>query len=167
MKELILIRHAKSDWGEPGLDDHDRPLNERGLRDAPLVGRALRERGLVPEALMSSTALRALTTARLMAGVWGWAGEEIGQRAALYLPRLEVVLEVIRGLDESLNTVVLFGHNPGFHEAAWSMARREDRDELLQFPTCSVAWFRLPVECWGLADFGEGELVDFLYPKGL
>lgn len=167
MKELLLIRHAKSDWGHPGLDDHDRPLNGRGLRDAPRVGRELAGRGIRPEAMVSSTALRALTTARLMAREWGFAEEAIDQRRALYLPRPDEVLGVIRDLDESLSTAVLFGHNPGFHETAWSLARPVDRGGLEDFPTCAVARFRLPVECWGLADFGEGELIEFLFPKAL
>ncbi len=167
VKELFVIRHAKSAWGDAGLDDHERPLNQRGQRDAPRMGAALAERGVRPDVIVSSTAVRAITTARLIAKEIGFPEESILQREALYLPRPDEVLQVLRELDESLASAMVFGHNPGFHETAWQMARRADRAPLDQFPTCSVAWFKLPIEFWGEIDFGVGELVEFLYPKGL
>ena len=167
MIELTIIRHAKSDWGDASLDDHDRPLNQRGNRDAPAMGKALAERGVRPEVIVSSTANRAFTTACLIAKEIGYPEDEIVRREALYLPRPDQVLQVLRDLDEDFGSAMIFGHNPGFHELAWQMTRPSERDELDQFPTCAVARLKLPIQFWGEVDFGVGELVEFLYPKAL
>lgn len=167
MKELFIVRHAKSDWGDASLDDHERPLNRRGERDAPRMGKALAERGVRPDVLVSSTAVRAFTTARIIAAEIRYPEAEIRRREELYLPRPDEVLRVLRELDESLGSAMVFGHNPGFHETAWQMTRQSARGELDQFPTCAVAWLKLPIEFWGEIDFGSGDLVEFLYPKGL
>ncbi len=167
MKELLIIRHAKSDWGDSSLDDHDRPLNRRGQADAPRMGRALAERGIEPDVIISSTALRAFTTAKLVAGELGYPEAEIEREGALYLPRPERVLRVIQQIDEAHGVAILFGHNPGFHEVAWELTRPGSPETVDQFPTCAVARFRLPIDYWGNAAFREGELVEFLYPKGL
>lgn len=167
MKELLLIRHAKSDWGNPGLDDHDRPLNRRGLGDAPRMGKALAERGVEPDLIICSTANRARSTAGLMAAGLSYDESEISLNSSLYLAHPDEILQVIQGIDESVNCALLFGHNPGMHEASWQMARPGSFQGLDHFPTCSVARFRIPSEFWGAVAFGEGELVEHLYPKAL
>ena len=167
MRRLSLIRHAKSDWGDPGLDDHDRSLNDRGLRDAPRMGKALAERGISPDAIISSTALRAFTTAKLMAKELGFPETEIRRESALYLPRPDQVLRVIQQIDEAHDCAILFGHNPGFHETAWELTHPGSNETVDQFPTCAVARFRLPIDFWVNAAFREGELVEFLTPKTL
>ncbi|MCB1234427.1 MAG: histidine phosphatase family protein, partial [Verrucomicrobiae bacterium] len=85
MKELILIRHAKSDWGDASLDDHERSLNDRGLRDAPRVGEELARRGAKPDVILTSTAVRALTTARAVAGKLDFPAGRIAAMGELYL----------------------------------------------------------------------------------
>ena len=166
MKELTLIRHAKSDWAEAGLDDHDRPLNDRGRRDAPRMGHLLLERGLGSASIVSSTALRARSTAEAIASEWGRSAAEIQLESALYLARPDEILNVVRRLDESAGSVVLFGHNPGIHEAAYLFLKPAETEKLGDFPTCAVARLRLPVDFWGNAAFGEAELVEYLTPKG-
>lgn len=167
MKELLLIRHAKSDWGDPGLDDHDRPLNRRGLRDAPRMGKALAERKISPDLIVTSSANRARTTASLVAAELGYEESLIKVESGLYLAHPEEILQVIQGIDESVGCVLLFGHNPGMHEAAWQMTRPGSPASADHFPTCAVARFQISAEFWGTVAFGEGELVDHLYPKGL
>jgi phosphohistidine phosphatase len=167
MKELTLIRHAKSDWADAGLDDHDRPLNDRGLRDAPRMGRELAGRGLRPGAIVSSTALRAHTTAGIIAAELGYPEGAIVRDATLYLARPDEILRVVQGLDEGVSSAVLFGHNPGMHEAAYLLLRPSDAEKLQDFPTCAVARIRLPDDLWGTVGPARGELIDFLIPKGL
>ena len=167
MKELLLIRHAKSDWGDPRLDDHDRPLNRRGLRDAPRMGEALAERGISPDVIVTSSANRARTTAGLIGNELGYDESRIVVESGLYLAHPEEILQVIQGLDESVDCALLFGHNPGMHEAAWQMTRSGSSVSVDHFPTCAVARFRIPTEFWGTVAFGEGELVEHLFPKGL
>lgn len=167
MKELALIRHAKSDWADAGLDDHERPLNPRGLRDAPRMAAALAGRGLRPDVMVTSTAVRAETTARLIAEGLGFPAGSVRREAALYLAQPKEILRVVQGLDEGAASAVLFGHNPGIHEAAYLFLRPRDAEALTDFPTCAVARIRLRDDCWGTVGFGHGELVEFLYPKGL
>jgi len=167
MKELTLIRHAKSDWAEAGLDDHDRPLNDRGERDAPRMGRALAARGLKPDAMVTSTALRAHATAGKIAAELAFPEARLIREAALYLARPDEILRVVQGLDESAGSAVLFGHNPGMHEAAHLLLRPADAEKIREFPTCAVARIRLPFEYWGTVAFGKGELVEFLIPREL
>lgn len=166
MKELTLIRHAKSDWAEAGLDDHDRPLNDRGRRDAPRMGRLLVDRGWRPELIVSSTALRARSTAQAIASECGRTTADIQLEAALYLARPDEILNVVRRLNESADSAVLFGHNPGIHEAAYLLLKPSETEKLGDFPTCAVARLRLPIDFWGNAAFGEAELVEYLTPKG-
>ena len=167
MKELLLIRHAKSDWGDPGLDDHDRPLNRRGERDAPEMGRAMAERGVSPDLIVSSTANRARTTAGLIAEALDYDPGAIRLESSLYLAHPGEILKVIQGIDESVGSALLFGHNPGMHEAAWQMTRPGTSEGVDHFPTCAVARFRLDSEFWANVEFGEGELVEHLFPKAL
>ncbi|MBL9151659.1 MAG: histidine phosphatase family protein [Verrucomicrobiales bacterium] len=167
MKELTLIRHAKSDWADAGLDDHDRPLNDRGRRDAPRMAAALAARGLRPDLMVTSTALRAETTARLVADGLEFPAGAIRREAGLYLARPDEILRVVQGLEETAGSAVLFGHNPGIHEAAYLLLKPADAVVLTDFPTCAVARIRLPDAFWGAVGYGQGELVDFLFPKGL
>jgi phosphohistidine phosphatase len=95
MKTLVLVRHAKSAWDSPGLDDHERPLAERGLRDAPEMGRRLAERGLVPDVIRSSTAVRARTTAKLMAQALGVGADRVQLDERLYGAMPEEILTVV------------------------------------------------------------------------
>ena len=112
MKTLLLVRHAKSSWDHPGVDDHDRPLNARGRRDAPEMGRRLAERGLVPDRILSSTALRARTTAQLIAEGLGFDVDRIILDERLYAASADEVLRVIGEIDGDVGTAMVVGHNP-------------------------------------------------------
>ncbi|MCB1203095.1 MAG: histidine phosphatase family protein [Verrucomicrobiae bacterium] len=164
MKEILLIRHGKSDWDHPGLSDHDRPLNNRGRRDAPRMAAALRERGVVPGSIVTSTANRAATTAEVVAEGLDVPGERIIRIPDLYLASPRTILRVIQGLDESTDTVLLFGHNPGMHETVNLLCEGGYVEE---FPTLAVAWIELPVEFWGEVEWGTGRLLERLVPRQL
>lgn len=149
MKTLILVRHAKSSWDHPGLDDHERPLSERGLRDAPRMGRRLADRGLAPDVVLSSTAVRALTTAELMAEAIGVERDRIVADERLYATSAAGLLEVIGELDSSVQTGMVVGHNPEMT----SLAQRFT-DEIGHLPTCAVVEFRFDADAWDELDEG-------------
>ncbi len=160
MKQLLLLRHAKSSWKDPGMTDHDRPLNPRGKRDAPRVGQLLRERDLVPDLIISSTAKRARKTASKVAKGCGYEGV-IELRGELYLASPHVYYEVTRQVPDDWNRVMIIGHNPGIADWLDMMT-----GELLRFPTAALAEISLQLERW--RDLGQGvaaELTWVWYPK--
>lgn len=115
-QRLILIRHAKSSWKDASLSDFERPLNARGLRDAPRRGEQLKQTMPPPDRLISSPAVRALSTARLIAQTWGYPEQAIVTEPGLYDASLETLLDIVEGLDPAWNSVALVGHNPGITE---------------------------------------------------
>ena len=116
MKKLILIRHAKSAWNNPWLADHDRPLGERGIKDAPKMAKRLKKRKLIPEIILSSTAIRAAETAKITAAELNFPCEEICYEKKLYHASPQTILKYIHLQKDSKNTLLLVGHNPGLNE---------------------------------------------------
>lgn len=161
MRALTLVRHAKSSWDDPALDDFDRPLNQRGLRDAPLMGQRLARSGAPPDCLVSSPALRALTTARLFAGALGIPEHAILQQPAIYEAGVPELFAVVRGLDDAYGSVALFGHNPGFTDFAHALARCS----FGELPTCAVVRLELDAGSWREVQHGGGRLLNFSFPK--
>jgi phosphohistidine phosphatase len=174
MKYLTVIRHAKSSWDQPGLADHDRQLNERGRKAAPAVGAFLHKTyfggaespPLIPrpDRLVSSTALRALSTAQIMREIMGLPTESLILDSRLYLAEAAQLLDVVRDLDESWQHVVIFGHNPGMHEFAERILARA---HVAKMPTCSTVLMALPTEYWGLAEWSTAQLIGHITPKSL
>lgn len=174
MKYLTVIRHAKSSWDQPGLADHDRQLNERGRKAAPAVGAFLHKTyfggaespPLIPrpDRLVSSTALRALSTAQIVREIMGLPTEILMLDSRLYLAEAAQLLNVVRDLDESWQHVVLFGHNPGMHEFAERILARA---HVAKLPTCSTVLMALPTEYWGLAEWSTAQLIGHITPKSL
>lgn len=166
MKRLTIIRHAKSDWSEPALSDHDRPLNNRGLRAAPAVGEALAARGFKPDLILTSTARRARTTAGIIAGKLGYPEEAIRERDELYLASVGDLERVTAAIADGggIGHAMLFGHNPGMedyvdHLIGSYLGRR--------FVTCAVADLALDIELWAQVGAGCGTLSSFLCPADL
>jgi len=143
MKTLFLVRHAKSDKGDPTLPDRDRPLADRGLHEAPKMGKRLAKRDAKPDLLVSSPALRALTTAQLIADEIGYARKNIVVDDRLYASSADGLLAVIRALDKKLDRVMLCGHNPEFTELAHRLSSR-----IVDMPTCALAAFRFDTKKW-------------------
>jgi len=140
-KTLILMRHAKSSWSHQ-VDDHDRPLNERGLRDAPRMADRLQSVGAVPDLVLTSTALRARVTAELVCEAMS-EEKEPASRADLYLPRTEDIVEAVACIDVDASCVMVVAHNPGITEAVFSLTRSEER-----MPTAAAAIIDLDINCW-------------------
>ncbi len=164
MKQLLLIRHGKSDWDHPGLSDHDRPLNDRGRRDCPRMAAALKSRAIAPDRIVTSTAVRAATTAEAIADGLGVVRSGIEFRPELYLASPQVFLRVVQSLDESAETTLIFGHNPGIHETVERLCDGESVDD---FPTLAVARIELDVDHWGEVEWGDGRLLECLLPRTL
>jgi phosphohistidine phosphatase len=162
MKRLTLVRHAKSDWSLPGQDDWDRPLNKRGLRDAPEMARRLRERKLRPDLMLSSPAVRALTTATIMARELKFDPARVAQDERLYLASAQVLLDVVRELGGDAGHLMVFGHNPGLTDFAARLAPGEAPDNVV---TCGVFTAEYALENWSDLDWGSAHNVDFDYPK--
>lgn len=162
MKTIYFNRHAKSDWSNEGLKDFDRPLNERGLRDAPAMGRRLKTRGEDIELFVSSPANRAINTARLMAGEYGYPRENILEVDRLYLPSVKDFLNAISDIDESRESIILFAHNPGITDVVEYLSN----ESLGNIPTCGIAKIEFAsANSWSEISGGAGELVFFDYPK--
>lgn len=161
MKELILVRHAKSSWKDPTLRDHDRPLNKRGKRDAPEMGERLARSGRDPDLMVSSSAVRALDTARAIAGKLGYPCERIAASERLFHAGVAELLQVIQGVDDSVDSLMLFGHNPGLTDLANHIGPRE----ILNMPTCAVLHLRFQADIWSTVGDVPGDEVRYDYPK--
>lgn len=168
MPELLLLRHAKSDWKDKRLDDFDRPLAPRGRRAVPLMGRWLAERGLVPDFILCSTARRAVETLELLLTALASAPETSCLKT-LYLAPPSRLLAVLRRLGPDRGRVLLVGHNPGLHHLAAALAGRSGgpAGRLLaeKFPTAALARFQ--VESWAGLGRAPGRLLDFVRPRDL
>lgn len=159
---LYLIRHAKSSWDDPSLQDFDRPLNGRGQKDAPKMGKRLKKRGIVPELMISSTAVRAATTALAIADKLHYARENILMRDELYHAEPSAILNVVQQTDEAVNTLFVFGHNPGLTDFANELCKK-DIDNIV---TCGVYALALDVNGWeALRLHKQAKLLFYDFPK--
>ncbi|MBX2915716.1 MAG: histidine phosphatase family protein [Cyclobacteriaceae bacterium] len=165
MKKLILIRHAKSSWDDPELDDFDRPLNKRGQKDAPRMGKRLKEKRVTPDIMISSPAERALATCIAIAKVLNFDQSKIKTERKLYHASEDEILNVLRNLKDSPRdseeVVLLFGHNPGLTEFANSLLNQT----IDNIPTCGVVGAELVVKRWQDVSFGCGNILFFDFPK--
>ncbi len=165
MKILYIIRHAKSSWDNPDLSDFDRPLNDRGKKDAPRMGKRLKERRVTPDIMLSSPATRALVTCQEIAKVLGFPKDKIKTDKRLYHANEDQILKVIQELKDSPRDseeiVMIFGHNPGLTAFANALLN----EELENIPTCGVVAATLNITEWKSTRFGCGEMEFFDYPK--
>jgi phosphohistidine phosphatase len=164
---LLLLRHAKSSWAASGTPDHDRPLNARGQRTAPLVGAYLREHGLVPEVVLCSSARRTCETLALL----GLGDDpEIVVSHSLYHATPRSVLELVHGVDDDVRTLMVLGHNPTSHELAIDLASTGEAaalDALRQeFPTAALAVLSID-GAWSALQPGSARLDAFVVPRAL
>ncbi|MHA4896113.1 SixA phosphatase family protein [Pedobacter sp. PWIIR3] len=161
MKHLLLVRHGKSEWGNAHLQDFDRPLNPRGHRDAPEMAKRILQKGLVPQLMVSSPALRAITTARHFEQIWYRTTHPITQNENIYEADIPSLLEVVNNLDNAYQSVVIFGHNPGFTDFANYLSNAN----IYNIPTCGVVLLEFPTDDWQEIGSDSGTLIDFDYPK--
>ena len=162
MKTLLVLRHAKSSWNDPALDDHERPLNKRGRRDAPRMGELVREYGLIPDVIISSDAVRARLTAEAVAEAARCTGE-ILLDPRLYLACPADILSLLATVRENAETVMIVGHNPGLENLVEQLTG--ERQDL---PTAALAQIDLPIDQWrDLQLSTRGTLVCLWRPKEL
>ncbi|MDP3958801.1 MAG: histidine phosphatase family protein [Pseudorhodobacter sp.] len=164
-KRLILTRHAKSNWDDPLVPDHDRPLNQRGKVAAADLGEWLASRGYIPDEVLCSDALR---TRKTWSGIApALPGTVIVQlKPALYHASADVMLAVLR--HATADTVMIIGHNPGIAEfAARLVTRAPLNPEFQRYPTGATLVADFPVESWADAAYGTAAALDFIVPREL
>jgi len=161
MKTLYVVRHAKSSWDDSSTPDFERPLNNRGVKDAPKMGQFLAARGIKPDCIVTSTALRARTTAELMAREMGISMVELVLEDGLYEASVSEVLDVVRSFDDSWASAMIFGHNPTFT----SFVNTLTQSNIGNVPTCGVAQSRAQADRWTDVGRSPASLVEFFLPK--
>lgn len=163
MKTLILIRHAKSSWADPGQNDFDRPLNERGRKDAPEMAARLYKRTPHIDLFLSSTAKRARKTAAFFAEAYGKTVEDIQLVPSLYMAGIPEFLEQVKALPDTVQTVALFSHNYGITAFANTLSSvRVDN-----MPTCSFYAVELECSHWKDIETATTKFLFFDYPKAV
>ena len=161
MKTLSLLRHAKSSWGDATLKDRERPLNARGKRDAPEMGERMRRAGIRPSLMLSSNAVRAWETAKIIANALGYPREFLQREADIYMASVTTLLEIIRQQDDGFNHIMVVGHNPGMTDFANELVP----DLIDNLPTAGTLTFEIDSATWDLRESGGAQVVSFDYPK--
>lgn len=161
MKTLYLIRHAKSSWDDLSLDDSDRPLNERGERDAPRMGKRLKERNVVPDLMITSPAKRALSTCNKIAKILNYPKEAVKVEPKLYHASEDQFLRIVHSINNKHDTVLLFGHNPGLTD----FVNKLTGGYIQNIPTCGVAACSFKTETWNEIGWKKATLEFFDFPK--
>ncbi|MBF9035791.1 histidine phosphatase family protein [Rhodobacterales bacterium HKCCE2091] len=162
---LILLRHAKSDWNDAGLDDHDRPLNERGRDAAPRIGAWLARDGHEPDAAMVSTARRTVETWALVSAAFADPPEPVFSRG-LYLASPGQILAQVRGAEG--RALLVIGHNPGIGSLARSLAATPpDHPKFARYPTGAATVLEFAGEDWSAIGPGHGRTIAFTVPRDL
>ena len=160
MKNLYLIRHAKSDWSDKSKSDFERGLNKRGQRAIFTIADALKTKKVMPDLILSSSAKRAKLTAKGLAKELGYTGE-IKYHNTLYMAEAEEVLTLIQDIDDKYNTIFLVGHNPESTE----LSNRMTNAYINNIPTLGIVAIQLSIESWKNLKPAEGKLTFFIYPK--
>ncbi len=161
MLSLTLIRHAKSSWKDPTLSDFDRPLNKRGLNNAPLMGKVLRKSHAAFDRIVSSPAERAISTARLIAAELDYPEQRIQRLEELYDASTGQLLRSIQALDDADRRVALVAHNPGLTR----LCNELSGENIENLPTCAVATIEFELDSWSAVHRQLGRLTRFDYPK--
>jgi phosphohistidine phosphatase len=170
MKRLAILRHAKSSWDDPALDDFNRPLNERGWKAARRLGRELKTRGIKFDLVLSSTSARTRETIDGVQEKYDFAAPiEFDPR--LYHANEQMLLELVRTLDEKVKAPLLVGHNPGLERLIGELTDDDTkglRERVTdKFPTGALAVIELPAKRWAEVESASGEIVELILPREL
>jgi phosphohistidine phosphatase len=168
---LCLLRHAKSSWDDAALDDHERPLAERGARDAARIGTWMADAGLVPDLVLCSDAVRTRATLALVLSALADVAPQIATEPGLYLAAAEAMTARLQAV-EGARTVLMIGHNPGIHALALDLIGSGETKALahlaMKYPTAALAVLRFEgATAWRDIAAGRGRLVHFVTPKSL
>ncbi len=163
MKQLFIVRHAKSSWKDTSLPDFERPLNKRGKRDAPLMGERLKDRGVLPDLIISSNAKRARKTTKIIAAIIAYPKNKLVYNEGIYSKGTKEITAIVQAVDASVRTVMLVGHNPELT----LMAEELSALQVNNIPTCGI--FSLEFSCSSWLDIcaDNSRLLFFDYPKKL
>lgn len=160
MKKLFINRHAKSSWADNTMRDFDRPLNNRGMRDAPFMAKVLKNRSENIDTLVTSPANRALSTARFFAAELDFSEDQIVRERGVYGASSTELADIVTTFDNKWESVIMFGHNPGFSNLVEYFT-----GEFVEMPTCGIAAVTFEIDHWKEA-FRENGTLDFLdFPK--
>jgi phosphohistidine phosphatase len=164
LKTLLIIRHAKSSWDIGSLNDFDRPLNDRGKKDAPAMAQRLLDKKTSIDAFVSSPAKRAKKTAEYFCSTYNRSEADIIFIDALYHANVQAFYHVVENLDDSFNTVALFSHNPGITEFINELTEKMKLDSM---PTCAIFAVKIDIDKWKEFKKATKEFLFFDYPKAL
>lgn len=160
MKRLYLLRHAKSDWSFSKLSDFERPLNAVGKKSAPYMGQVLKEKGVTLDLLLSSSAVRALETAQIIADELDYPREKLQQEHKIYNAHVDTLIDLVGRLNDACGSVMLVGHNPGMT----SLANYFAPEVAARLSTCSVLAVEFQVDTWQAVGKDSGECLFFESP---
>ena len=160
-RQLIVMRHAKSSWADASMGDHERPLNDRGCRDAPRIARRLAELDWVPQFVLSSDARRTTQTSKLMLAVWD-EGIEASYVDRLYLAGSRELADELVTLSDEVESLLVMGHNPG-----WERVVRDLTGTDVIMKTATAALLTATLDSWADAFSTPWSIADLLYPKEL
>jgi len=161
MKQLILCRHAKSSWNDISVHDIDRLLNKRGKQDALVMGKRLARKGVKPDAIISSSAVRARKTAARLARELNYSPKKIKVADLLYGATVEEMFNFVSRLDDSWKLVIIVGHNPELTIFTHIVADFN----VINIPTCGVVYLEFEADCWKEVTRKSGKIIFFDYPK--
>jgi phosphohistidine phosphatase len=166
-KRLYLLRHAKSDWDDPELSDHDRPLAPRGRRASKTIAKHLGGEGIEPALVLCSSAARTRETLERIASALGSPAIEI--EGGLYGAGAATLLDRLRRIPDTVDSVMVIAHNPGIEELALELAGSGDEIGRMvrKYPTAALATLTVPDGSWGELAEGRSELVAFVVPREL
>ncbi|MES2284993.1 MAG: histidine phosphatase family protein [Bacteroidota bacterium] len=163
MKTLYLVRHAKSDWADEDLSDIDRPLNKRGYRDAHFMSGLMKEKKLLPDLIITSPAIRAITTALIFCKNFNFNYSDIVIDSNLYETNVQQYKSSFSKIDSRYSSIMLFGHNPTISDLANSLTKTFTET----IATCGIVGIRQSENCkeWKCFNDTNGELILYDFPK--
>ena len=161
MKKIFILRHAKSSWKNPGLSDHDRPLNGRGKKDGPLMASLMKRMNYTPDCIVSSTSRRTRDTVNYVINTLGIESESICFEEALYHGYMDDYEEAIKEVEDERNSVLLVGHNPTITYIANTCMG----DSIDNVPTCGLLVIESPAKKWKYFTFVDSHLTKVHFPK--
>jgi phosphohistidine phosphatase len=159
MKQLYIIRHAKSSWKNLSLDDFNRGLNKRGKKDAPFMGLKLNEKNILPDLIISSPAIRTKTTAKIIADKIGYTKSILFDKS-IYESTTTTLHKIIKSIDNKNNIVFLFGHNPTLNMFVEDFIEFYDN-----IPTCGIVKIEFDCNSWEDVNLSNAKFISFDYPK--
>lgn len=163
MKNLLVMRHAKSDWGNSALSDFDRPLNERGVKSAPLMGKELLKRNKIPELIVTSPANRAKTTAEMTSEACSYKNQIIHEKE-FYFGSMDEIIRIIKNFDNSYDRIMIVGHNPTSESLIYKLLKENIPVEM---PTAAIASLLFDTDSWQNIGLKTARLDFHISPKQL